>query len=264
MKDYYAILGVEKNATPEDIKTAYRKLAFKYHPDKNPGNEKQAEEKFKEINEAYGVLSDENRRRDYDFAVRSGFRGDYATSGYAQQDIFRNAYGNSAAFEEMARMFQQAGLRFDQQFFNQFFGGQGVVFTFSTGPGGFQRTEYRYGNGQTSSNALPQVRKAGFMDRLAFNLTMATTGFFLKKVFGIQMPVPPEMLAESGTMNLTADEAVAGGEREFSLRQGFKRRKLMVKIPAGVKHGTTVRLRGLGKKRGNQVGDLYLKIKIRE
>ena len=65
MSDYYNILGVNKTATPDEIKKAYRKLAIKYHPDKNPGD-KSAEEKFKEINEAYDVLSDEKKRADYD------------------------------------------------------------------------------------------------------------------------------------------------------------------------------------------------------
>jgi len=62
VKDYYKILGVSENASQEDIKNAFRKLAFKYHPDKNPGNEKPAEEKFKEINEAYSILSDAGKR----------------------------------------------------------------------------------------------------------------------------------------------------------------------------------------------------------
>ncbi len=69
-KDYYKILGVSPNATLEEIKKAYRRLANTYHPDKNPGN-KEAEEKFKEINEAYEVLSDRDKRRQYD-AMRSG------------------------------------------------------------------------------------------------------------------------------------------------------------------------------------------------
>ncbi len=69
-KDYYKILGVSPNATLEEIKKAYRRLANTYHPDKNPGN-KEAEEKFKEINEAYEVLSDREKRRQYD-AMRSG------------------------------------------------------------------------------------------------------------------------------------------------------------------------------------------------
>ena len=64
-QDYYTVLGVQRNATPEEIKKAYRKLAVKYHPDKNQGK-KEAEEKFKQINEAYEVLSDEEKRKKYD------------------------------------------------------------------------------------------------------------------------------------------------------------------------------------------------------
>ncbi|MGE4546552.1 MAG: DnaJ domain-containing protein, partial [Desulfurella sp.] len=64
-KDYYAILGVDRNATTEEIKKAYRKLALQYHPDRNEGDKK-AEEKFKEITEAYAVLSDETKRAKYD------------------------------------------------------------------------------------------------------------------------------------------------------------------------------------------------------
>lgn len=74
MSDYYKILGVEKNANETDIKKAYRKLAIKYHPDKNPGN-KEAEEKFKEINEAYEVLSDNEKRKKYDMYGKEGLNG---------------------------------------------------------------------------------------------------------------------------------------------------------------------------------------------
>ena len=66
MKDYYAVLGVPKNAAEKDIKSAYRKLARKWHPDANPNNQKEAEEKFKEISEAYGVLGDPDKRKKYD------------------------------------------------------------------------------------------------------------------------------------------------------------------------------------------------------
>ena len=71
MKDYYKILGISESASQDEVKKAYRKLAFTYHPDTNPGNEKQASDKFKEINEAYCVLCDENKRKEYDTPKRA-------------------------------------------------------------------------------------------------------------------------------------------------------------------------------------------------
>ena len=88
-KDYYKILGVSKNASPEEIKKAYRKLALKYHPDRNKGD-KAAEAKFKEINEAYAVLSDPEKRKQYDTFGADGFH-----SRFSQEDIFRGFDFNS-------------------------------------------------------------------------------------------------------------------------------------------------------------------------
>ena len=73
-RDYYDILGVNKSASKDDIKKAYRTTAFKYHPDKNPGDKK-AEEKFKEASEAYGVLSDDQKKTNYDQFGHSGVEG---------------------------------------------------------------------------------------------------------------------------------------------------------------------------------------------
>lgn len=105
-RDYYEVLGVSKDADAKEIKKAYRKLAMKYHPDKNPGN-KEAEEKFKEINEAYEVLSDEEKRSTYDrfghdglnnqggFGGGQGFGGGFGGGGFGGfEDIFGDIFGS--------------------------------------------------------------------------------------------------------------------------------------------------------------------------
>lgn len=92
-KDYYWVLGVDRDATMVEIKRAFRRLAFRYHPDQNPGDTKQAEEKFKEINEAYEVVGDEAKRGQYDYLMnrieqrQSMFAFNGATSGNPSGDI---------------------------------------------------------------------------------------------------------------------------------------------------------------------------------
>ncbi|MDW7758394.1 MAG: DnaJ domain-containing protein, partial [Desulfuromonadales bacterium] len=83
-KNYYDVLGVAKEASAEEIKKAYRKLALKYHPDKNPGDKK-AEERFKEITEAYAVLSNPDKKKQYDQFGSTGFH-----QRYSQEDIYRD------------------------------------------------------------------------------------------------------------------------------------------------------------------------------
>lgn len=96
-KDYYTLLGVDRNATTDDIKKAYRKLALKYHPDRNPGN-KEAEEKFKEISGAYEVLSDQDKRRSYDqfgqAGPQAGFRGFEGMGGFGFEDLFGDVFSD--------------------------------------------------------------------------------------------------------------------------------------------------------------------------
>jgi len=86
--NYYEILGVQKTATQEEIKKAYRNLAFKYHPDRNPDNPA-AEEKLKQINAAYDVLGDEAKRKNYDLG------GSYSENAYQQNNSYNNAYQNA-------------------------------------------------------------------------------------------------------------------------------------------------------------------------
>jgi molecular chaperone DnaJ len=110
VKDYYQILGVGGDASPEDIKKAFRQLALRYHPDRNPGNTREAEERFKEINEAYEVLGNEQKRRQYDY-LTSRRRGQ--TEGMGMNTAFRGSFGDFAydSLEELLRIL--AALNFD-------------------------------------------------------------------------------------------------------------------------------------------------------
>lgn len=117
-KDYYEILGVPKDSTADDIKKAYRKLAIKWHPDKNPENTKVAEEKFKEIAEAYEVLSDPKKRDAYDRYGPAGLNPGY-TGGFSSDSAFSSARGGSSfgSFERAQEIFKE--------FFKDDFGGRG-------------------------------------------------------------------------------------------------------------------------------------------
>ncbi len=128
-KDYYKVLEIPKNATAEQIKKAYRKLAMQYHPDRNLGKEKWANEKFKEINEAYAVLGDSKKRRQYD---------QFGTVGNVG-DIFGSSATRST-FEDLMKEYGGAGLRFDflDSIFGEILKGRGFSFrAYSAGaPGG--------------------------------------------------------------------------------------------------------------------------------
>ena len=274
MKDYYQILGVPDNASQEDIKKAFRTLAFKYHPDTNPGNEKQAEERFKEINEAYGVLGDKNKRQQYDFARKTpfasvGYDTGYRDFQYTQQDIFRDTFSNQAIFDELSRMFAQAGLRFDQDFLNRtFFEGSGLVFQFFTRPGSTSTRAYQPRN-QTDYKLHYQdtslsTYKPNLIERLLSKITAKIGGYVLRKLFGLHYnPLPKQSLDLHVELEVSSTEAATGNEKLVTYKRGKKTKKLMVRIPAGVKSGTKIRLKGMGIIDNKKSGDLYLHIKVK-
>ncbi|MEJ2102176.1 MAG: DnaJ domain-containing protein, partial [Desulfobacterales bacterium] len=143
--DYYQILEVDQTASTRQIKDAYRKLAFKYHPDRNSKNPAAAE-KMKDLNEAYAVLSDPVKRREYDT-----LRQHYGSSAYSQfrqnyseQDIFSGSDINQI-LEQMARAF---GLRGFDEIFKEFYG-QGYQHYEFRKPGFFAKTYYFSGPRQT-------------------------------------------------------------------------------------------------------------------
>lgn len=121
MKDYYEILGVQKTATGDEIKKAYRNLAFKYHPDRNAGN-KEAEERFKQITEAYDVLGDEKKRNEYDrYGFQSNTYSDYNSSyqnsynsnayqsnAYESEDAFWDWFNNESARQNYQKQYYQS------------------------------------------------------------------------------------------------------------------------------------------------------------
>lgn len=255
MKDYYQTLGVPDNVSQEDIKRAFRKLAFKYHPDTNPGNEKQAEEKFKEINEAYGVLGDKNKRQQYDFARKGQFTGEGFQ--YSQQDIFRDTFSNEAMFDELSRMFAQAGLRFDSDFLNRvFFEGRGFMFQFFATPSGTTDEQY-YPYTRVSAH------KPNLIERLLFRIATKIGKFVLRRLFGLQFE-PIQNLDHHIELGISSTEAAAGGEKRVTYKRGDKTKKLMVTIPPGVKPGTRVRLKGMGIVKVGKRGDLYLHITVKD
>lgn len=257
MKDYYKILGVSEKAGEQAIKAAFRKLAFKYHPDTNPGNERQAEERFKEINEAYGVLSDKAKRQQYDLA-RKGLFADVGYEGfqYSQQDIFQSIFSNQATLNELNRMFAQAGLRFDRDFLNQvFFSGRGTIFQFYASPGGGRGVAYQ----QPASGV--QAYKPNWLERMLSKVLARLSRFLLKKLLGIEYTANLDLHIE---LELTPEEAAASGEKEVNYKRGKRKKKLMVKIPPGAKSGTRIRLKGMGLVENKKVGDLYLHVKVKD
>lgn len=294
--DYYAILGVSSEASPEEIKRAFRKLALETHPDRNPGD-RQAEERFKKINEAYGVLSDPQKRAEYDRYRLMGHRpgaayGPAGGFGYSQEDIFRDFFTSRQAqeiFAEMRREFERMGFRFDESFLNNlFFGGRTFVFrtTVWGGPEGVRvyRSAGRYGAespskghadfskpSSKSSLVLPVLKMgASLLYQAGKNMGKRLMRKALEWVgLGDKGHGAGADGADSADVvyRLTIDleEAMHGTVMEVALPH-LDNKRVAVRIPPGVSSGTRLRLKNLGKTiehRGLPVqGDTYIELRV--
>ncbi|EFC50619.1 predicted protein [Naegleria gruberi] len=146
-KDYYSILGVSRSADEKELKSAYRKLALKWHPDRNPDNKQMAEEKFKEIAEAYEILSDSNKRAIYDQYGEEGLKGGIPTSG---SGAGFGGGGGSYTFhatnpEDIFKQFFGARSPFDSMFSGGFDDGDDSFSSFGFGPGSFFKSTQQRG-----------------------------------------------------------------------------------------------------------------------
>ena len=249
-QDYYATLGVERNADARTIKEAYRQLAFKYHPDRN-GAAPDSADMMKQINEAYAVLSDEQKRQTYD-AMRSRF-GDNAygqfRNTYSQQDIF-NGSDIHQIFEEMARSF---GLRGVDSIFGDFYGPGYKNFEFKGNGLHGRGFIYRGGFGKRRGKAMAGNAPPG-VGRF--------TRYLLKKITGLSLPQLGEDIHD--TIRLNPEFARTGGPYPYHHRRRDK--KLVVNIPSGTRNGQQIRLAQMGAtgKNGGPPGDLYLKVRIKK
>jgi len=148
-KDYYQILGIEKTTSEADIKKAYKKLALKWHPDKNPDNREAAQRKFQEIAEAYSVLSNPQKRKEYDmggFAGCGGFQGFGGFNDFGFQSSFPGTHGRH--FEDYSVNFAQA-----EAIFRQFFGGKDPFSTFADDDDDFFGGGFLGRKGNSTNNA---------------------------------------------------------------------------------------------------------------
>lgn len=292
MKDYYEILGVKKNSSDADIKKAYRKLAMKHHPDRNKGD-KAAEEKFKELNEAYAVLSDPEKRKQYNMFGADGFR-----QRFSQEDIFRGT-DFSSVFSEMGfggdifeRLFGgMGGQRRSGGFSGNFstgqnpfggFGGAGQGYQAMNGQdvetsitipfhvayhGGKQRISQQHpgGGAQNLDVTIPAGIESGKKLRLAGKGAPSPAGGKPGNLYIIVNVAPHPLFTRNGadlevavTIGLT--EALLGTTVKVPTMEEEKQ----LKVPPGISPGQKMRIKGHGFPRmgGKGQGDLYVKINV--
>lgn len=258
--NYYQVLGVDKNATPEQIKQAYRKLAFQYHPDRNM-NDPAASQKMMEINEAYATLSDPRKRQEYDMlGERYGSAAhDQFRQAHSQEDIFRGSDINQV-FEEFAKSF---GFRSSDEVLKDFYGPGYRSFEFRR-PGVFARGFVFTGSGGRASDGEDKVSRLA-PDQVAGLPLSGLSGKVIKRVLKMAGIEAPERGRDwNDTLKISVGQSQAGGEAEYHYRKWGNPKNLMVKIPPGMGDGRRIKLTGMGSpgKGGAEAGDLYLRVKI--
>lgn len=246
-QDYYELLGVAKNADATAIKKAYRKLAKKYHPDTNAGDPA-AEQKFKDVTEAYTILSDPEKRKLYDQFGHAAFDGSmpeggayqYSGAGAGQNGGYQEFHFNGA---DMGDMF---GDIFGDMFHGRSNGGGRSYSFHSDGNGGFHQY---YSNGSGAGGFGQDGHFGDFGSSGGFG-----RGQFRQKGSDIHADV-----------TVSFDDAAFGCEKMIHLQDGNGQiQSLKVNIPAGIDTGKTVRLKGKGNPgfNGGEAGDLLLKVTV--
>ena len=251
-RDYYDVLGINKSASPDQIKSAYRKLAVKHHPDKNKGD-KASEEKFKEASEAYHILSNTERKQNYDnfghaaFENGGGGRGGFSNFDFSSNfsDIFEDFFGEGFGGGRRSRKSNNRGsdLRYDLSIsLNEAFSGKKQDIKFSTS----EKCDICKGTGSKPGHSPSTCSMCG-----GHGQVRSSQGFFT-----VQQTCP--QCGGSGEQ-ITHPCTSCGGQGK---KQASKR--LSVTIPKGVDDGTRIRLAGKGEagSRGAGSGDLYLFINV--
>jgi DnaJ-class molecular chaperone len=271
-RDYYGLLELDPAATDEEIRRAYRRLALRWHPDRNPGNA-EAEERFKAISEAYAVLVDPRKRGEYDGARRAGRPEGFA---YRREDVFRDLFadaGASAVFEELAREFERMGMRVDRHYFHRTLHGGRAVVTggifvispltpvlalFQLGRAALRGARAVGAVGAEERPALPAPRGLGQ------RLVRAARWLWGVSPAPATAPARPGGADVTVPLRLSADEARRGTQKRVGLPAGAEIREVLVTVPPDTRSGTRLRLRGQGPPApdGERRGDVYLAVDV--
>ncbi len=244
MKDYYQILGVDQIASPDEIKKQYRKRAMQYHPDRNPDNP-EAETRFKELAEAYGVLIDPVKKREYDRCKSTGFQGAHSTGDfrYSQEDILRDLFNDprfNQMFQSLLQDFQRSGFRGDSRFFKQtMFGGRGMVF------GGLFVFGSLQGVRMVAKSPMAKLAGKTVLKTIARGVTSLLGGSSQNTSVREPAPIQPDADLHYH-IKLSHEELHKG--KWIQVMTGVNDEKIRVKIPPRSCSGKTLRIKEKGRR----------------